>query len=96
MTLFPITAQQLRSYSLEGEITQLYFKIIEVAKLGCIYMDFDIKSNHSIYIIEYLRRLFPDTKILELHKYRHITTYRITWHEDLSGQPQYPLLPVLK
>lgn len=98
MSLIPRTAQQLRDSCSYGEISQLYYRIVNAAKEGWLYIEFDVKTCKSVHIINELRMLFPDTKIIEMFVYGNSTTYRANWSIDnsRSGQPQRPNLPVLK
>ena len=98
MSLIPRTAEQLRDSSSYGEISQLYYRIINAAKEGWLYIEFDVKTRNSAYIISELRMLFPDTRIIEMFVYGNSTTYRANWSIDYSrtDQPQRPALPVLK
>jgi hypothetical protein len=98
MSLVPRTAQQLRDSSSYGEISQLYYRIINTAKEGWFYIEFDVKTCKSVHIINELRMLFPDTRIIEMFTYGNSTTYRANWSIDYSriDQPQRPALPVLK
>ena len=93
MSLIPRTAQQLRDSCIHGEISYLYYRIINAAKDGWAYLEFDVKTCNSIHILNELRLLFPDTKIIEMFVYGNTTTYRASWSSD---QPQRPQLPVLK
>jgi len=93
MSLIPRTAQQLRESCSHDEISQLYYRIINAAKEGWLYIEFDVKTSKSVHIVSTLHNLFPDTRIIEMFTYGNTTTYRANWALD---QPQRPTLPILK
>jgi hypothetical protein len=97
MSLIPRTAQQLRDSSTYGEVSQLYYRIINAAKEGWSYIEFDVKTCNSVHILSELRHLFPDTRIIEIFAYGNRTTYRANWAlVNYFDQPQNPSLPILK
>jgi hypothetical protein len=52
MSLIPRTAQQLRESCSYGEITQIYYRIINAAKEGWSYIEFDVKTSKSVHVIK--------------------------------------------